>query len=179
MPVLNLRHYDDQILRIKAKPIEKITPEIIQLANDMIETMISANGVGLAGPQVGKLLRIFIIRDEKLVEGDEDTALGEPEVIINPTLSNFGKEKSSMLEGCLSLPGLHLDVIRPTELDIRYQNLKGEWIEERLKDFRARVIMHEFDHLEGLMIIHRITKNEQKKIESQLHAMKKKYHPQR
>jgi peptide deformylase len=179
MPTLHLRHYDDPILRIKGKPVEKINGDIIQLATDMIETMIASNGVGLAAPQIGKLLRIFIIRDEKLGIGGEETVLGVPEVIINPTLSNFSKEKSSMLEGCLSLPGLQLDVIRPIELDIRYQNLKGEWIEERLKDFRARVVMHEFDHLEGLMIIHRITKNEQKKIESQLLAMKRKYHPHR
>ncbi len=179
MPTIPIRHYDDPILRTKAKPIEKITPEVVQLANDMIDTMVASNGVGIAAPQVGKLLRIFIIRDEKLGVGDEDTILGEPEVIINPTLSNFSKERSTMLEGCLSLPGLHLDVTRPAELDIRYQNIEGVWIEERLKDFRARVVMHENDHLDGLMTIHRITKNEQKKIESQLVAMKRKYHPHR
>jgi peptide deformylase len=172
--MLPLRYYDDPILRTKALPIEKITPEIVQLAEGMIETMVSSNGVGLAGPQVGKLLRIFIIRDER-IEG-EDYVLGPPEVIINPTLTNPSKERCSMLEGCLSLPGLHISVSRPKSIDVRYQNIKGEWIEERLTDFRARVMMHENDHLEGLLTIHRISKPEQKKIEPQLLAIKRKYH---
>ena len=176
MATLPIRHYDDPILRTKAKPIESITPEIIQLAQDMIETMIFANGVGLAAPQIGQLLRIFVIRDEKHIQGDE-YQLGPAEVMINPILSNFSKEKDSMLEGCLSLPGLHVDVSRPVCINIRYQNLKGEWIEEKAKNFRARVMMHENDHLDGLMTIQRISKVEQKKIQSELLAIKKRYHP--
>jgi len=177
MSKLPLKTYDDPILRAKAKPIAQITPEIVQLAHDMIETMIASNGVGLAANQIGQLIRIFIIRDERMGEGEDDTVLGPPEVIINPTLSNFSKEKCSMLEGCLSLPGLHVEVSRPKDLDIRYQNLKGEWIEEKLTNFRARVVMHENDHLDGLMIIHRIPKADLKKVEPELLAIKRKYHP--
>jgi peptide deformylase len=174
--LLPIRHYDDQILRTKAKPITKITPETIKLVEDMVETMLAADGVGLAAPQIGKLLRIFVIRDEAFVQGDE-YALGPAEVMINPVLSDFSKDREYMLEGCLSLPGLHVEVSRPTEMSIKYQNLKGEWIEERAKNFRARVMMHENDHLDGLMTIHRITKAEQKEIEQELLAIKRKYHP--
>jgi peptide deformylase len=167
--------YDAEVLRKRALPVDEITPKIVKLAHDMIETMVESNGVGLAAPQVGKLLRIFIIRDEKL-ESDGSYSLGDPEVIINPHLSKPSAEKISMLEGCLSLPGLHVEVIRPKSIHLRYQNLKGEWIEEALTDFRARVTMHENDHLNGVLTIDRLDKRERKKIEPHLLAIKKKYH---
>lgn len=173
---LPLSIYDAEVLRKRALPVEEITPEIIQFAHNMIETMIDSNGVGLAAPQVGRLVRIFIIRDEKL-EPDGSYSLGDPEVIINPHLSKPSAEKVSMLEGCLSLPGLHVEVVRPKSIHIRYQNLKGEWIEEALSNFRARVTMHENDHLNGVLTIDRIEKRERKKIEAHLLAIKKKYHP--
>jgi len=176
MAKLQLRRYDDPILRKKAEPIERITPEIEQLAKDMIETMIAANGVGLAGPQIGHLLRIFIIRDER-IDGTGGYILGEPEVIINPTLSNPSEEKVVMVEGCISLPGLYVEVIRPKTIHIRYMNLKGEWVEEVLDEFRARVTMHENDHINGVLMIDRMDKQTRKKIEPNLFAIKKKYHP--
>lgn len=176
MPKLELRRYDDPILRKKAAPIDAITPEIEQLATDMIETMIASNGVGLAGPQVGQLLRIFIIRDETMNSVGE-YVLGPPEVVINPILSNPSQEKVSMVEGCLSLPGLYIEVIRPKKIHIRYMNLKGEWMEEDLDEFRARVTMHENDHLNGVLTIDRVDKKQRKMIEPNLVAIKKKFHP--
>ncbi len=174
MAKLEIRKYDDPVLRKKAVLIDAITPEIERLANDMIETMIASKGVGLAGPQVGQLLRIFIIRDETM-DSVGEYILGPPEVIINPTLSNPSEERVSMLEGCLSLPGLHLEVIRPQKMHVRYMNLKGEWIEEELDEFRARVTMHENDHLNGVLIIDRIDKRKRKMIEPNLLAIKKKF----
>ncbi len=170
---LELRKYDDPILRKKAEPIDAITSEIEQLAQDMIETMLHANGVGLAGPQVGKLLRIFIIRDEVAGVGEE-YLFGPPEVIINPTLSHPSEEKVIMVEGCLSLPGLYVEVLRPKKIHIQYMNLQGEWKEEDLDAFRARVIMHENDHLNGVLTIDRLTKEARKKVQPQLLAIKKK-----
>lgn len=176
MAQLPLRHYNDPVLRKQALPIEKITPDIEQLARDMIETMIQKHGIGLAGPQVGVLLRIFVIQEEKVgAEGQYYTC--EPEVIINPTLFKPSAEKNIMVEGCLSLPGLRIEVVRPVEISIRYQNLKGEWIEERLVDFRARMMMHENDHLNGVLTIDRMDKRERKKIEPHLQLLDKKYHP--
>jgi peptide deformylase len=125
---------------------------------------------------VGRLLRIFIIREE-MTNSAGEYVLGTPEVIINPILSNPSQEKVSMVEGCLSLPGLYLEVIRPKKIHIRYMNLKGEWLEEDLDAFRARVTMHENDHLNGVLTIDRVDKKKRKAIEPNLFAIKKKFHP--
>jgi len=172
---LPLRYYNDSVLRKKALPVEEITPEIKKLAHDMIETMIASNGVGLAAPQIGQLVRLFVIRDEQL-DAEGKTVLGPPEVLINPHLSKPSEEKVLMTEGCLSLPGLYMEVMRPKTIHVRYQNLHGEWKEELLDNFRARVAMHENDHLNGVLIIDRIDRAERKKLESQLVAMDRKYH---
>jgi peptide deformylase len=175
MSKLLVRKYEDPVLRKQALPIEAITPEIEKLGRDMIETMILHKGVGLAGPQVGIMLRIFIIQDERVNEIGE-WIVSEPEIIINPVLSKPSQEKEVMQEGCLSLPGLHVDVVRPREIHIRYQNIKGEWVEEQVTDFRARVMMHENDHLNGVLTIDRMDKKERKKVEPLLQAIDKKYH---
>lgn len=172
-----VRRYDDPVLRGKSLPIEKVTPEIEKLGRDLIETMILYKGVGLAAPQVGILLRIFVIQDERL-DAKGEWVVCEPEIIINPMLSKPSPEKEVMQEGCISLPGLYVDVLRPQTIHIRYQNVKGEWIEELLEGFRARVMMHENDHLNGVLTIDRIDKKERKKVEPQLQAIDKKYHKQ-
>ena len=100
MAKLKIHYYDDPVLRAKAKTIEEITPEIIQLAQDMVEAMIEYNGVGLAAPQIGELLRIYVFRDEWLNENGQ-YELGQPQVAINPVLSAPSKETETMLEGCL------------------------------------------------------------------------------
>ena len=169
---LPLRYYGHPDLRAKASPIQEITPEIVKLAQNMIETMIQSNGVGLAGPQVGRRLRIFIRRFEGLNESGE-YYLGEPEVIINPILSSPSKETVEMMEGCLSIPGIHVQVVRPKSIHLRYQNLKGEWIDEELNEFMARVTMHENDHLNGVLYIDRLTPALRKKLGPRLREIKK------
>ncbi len=166
--------YNDPTLRKKALPIEKITPEIEKLGRDLVETMILYNGVGLAAPQVGILLRIFVIREER-VNAQGEWEVGHPEIILNPTLSQPGAETEVMQEGCISIPGLHVEVARPKKIHVRYQALTGEWIEEWLTDFRARVMMHENDHLNGVLMIDRMDKRERKKIDDRLQALDKKY----
>ncbi len=153
-----------------------IDEEIVKLANDMIETMIHYNGIGLAGPQVGKLLRIIVIREE-IMAPDGNYYLREPEVIINPVISSPSKETEAMLEGCLSLPRLHIEVTRPKKITVRYQNLKGEFIEEELDTFRGRMMMHENDHLNGVLTIDRMDPKERKKVEPFLRQIKDKYNP--
>lgn len=171
---LPIRYYGDPILRLKAKPVEKITPEIIQLTQDMIETMIFNNGVGLAAPQIGLSIRLYVCRDEiKNFEGDY--TLGEPKVMVNPVLSNPSLETTIQVEGCLSIPGLHLDVERPKKIHIRYQNLRGEIVEEELTNYFARVNMHENDHLNGTLHIDRTSPQERKDAEPILRQIKRKY----
>jgi len=172
---LQMRYYGHPDLRVKAKPVAEINEEIIKLANDMLETMLSYdNSIGFAGPQLGVLYRIFVIREEKM-DGKGGYSLGPPEVIINPVLSSPSKELIIMAEGCMSLPGLHVEVMRPYKIHVSYQNLKGETIEEDLEDFRARMFMHENDHLNGVLTIDRMDPKERKKIEFALRAMKEKY----
>lgn len=172
---LPVRYYGHPDLRVKAKAVEEITPEIVQICQDMIDTMISfENAIGFAGPQLGVLLRIFVIREEKFLS-DNKYYLDEPEVIINPVLTNPSKETVSMSEGCMSLPGLHVEVIRPKTIRVRYQNIKGEFIEEDLSDFRARMFMHENDHLNGVLTIDRMDPKERKSLEPALRALKQKY----
>lgn len=174
---LPIRYYGHPDLRVKAKVVEVINPEIVQICEQMVSKMISLdNCIGFAGPQLGILLRIFVIREEKFLP-DDKYYFGEPEVIINPVLSNPSKEIEVMLEGCMSLPGLHVEVPRPKSIRVRYQNIKGEFIEENLTDFRARMFMHENDHLNGVLHIDRMDPQERKKIEPSLRAMKEEYNP--
>lgn len=173
---LPLFYYGHSILRTKAKPIAQITPDIVQLAEDMIESMIAyGNAIGLAANQVGQLLRIFVIREEKFHEDGTFQSLGPPEVFINPVITNPSKEMEVMQEGCMSIPKVYPHVPRPKSIHISYQNLKGETIEEDVHGFRARMLMHENDHLNGVLMIDRTDPKERKQLESALQAVKKKY----
>lgn len=172
---LQIRYYGHPDLRIKAKPVKEITSQIVKAAEDMIETMVSFdNAIGFAGTQLGVPLRIFVIREEKFL-ADNKYYFAEPEVIINPNLSNPSKETATMVEGCMSIPGFHSEIVRPKSIHVKYQNLKGELIEEELSEFRARMFMHENDHLNGVLIIDRLNKEERKKAEPILRAIKEKY----
>ena len=173
---LPIRYYGDPILRMKTELIAEITPEIVQLAHDMVDTMVAHNGVGLAGPQIGKLLRIYVFRDEWLNPSGH-YELGHPQIVLNSTLSNPSKETEEMLEGCLSVPGLHVKVKRPKKIHIRFQTLEGEWIEKDLEDFLARVNMHENDHLNGVLHIDRASPKDRKAMEPILQKIKQKHHP--
>jgi peptide deformylase len=170
-----IRYYGSPDLRQKAKPVEAVTPEIQKICEGMVQKMLSLdNCIGFAGPQLGVLLRIFVIREEKFLP-DGKYYFGPPEVIINPILSNPSKELVSMAEGCMSLPGLHVEVVRPKSIHVRYQNLKGEFVEEDLTDFRARMFMHENDHLNGVLIIDRTDPKERKRVEPLLREIKETY----
>lgn len=174
---LPVRYYGHPDLRVKAKVVEEITPEIVKICEEMLATMISMdNCIGFAGPQLGILLRIFVIREEKFLP-DNKYYFAEPEVIINPVLTDPSKETDTMVEGCMSLPGVHVEVTRPKKIHVRYQNMKGEVIEEVLEDFRARMFMHENDHLNGVLHIDRMDPKDRKQIEPLLRALKQKYNP--
>lgn len=173
---LPLRYFGHPDLRAQAKPIDKITPEVIEFVENLIESMIAYNGVGLASPQVGKRWRIFVFREEILLP-DGNYHLGEPQVAINPQIFNPSKEMEIQAEGCLSVPGVYPDVARPVKIEVQYLNLKGEKISEDLEGHKARVFMHENDHLNGVLHIDRMAPRERKKIQDQLQQLKRKYNP--
>jgi peptide deformylase len=133
---------DNPVLRTKTKPVPKVTKDVKQLVKDMIETMKEANGVGLAAPQVDRLERICIaVIGGKIVP------------LINPVITKKNKEKALDQEGCLSLPNVWLMIPRSTKISLTYTDLKGKKQERQLEDFDARVVQHEVDHLEGVLIV--------------------------
>lgn len=143
--------YGDPVLRKKAQRIEVIDQQIKTLVDDMFETMYAAEGIGLAAPQVGESIRLFII-DIHPMDSNEGKR-----VFINPEILEFGDEKDVYEEGCLSIPTVHEDVVRPTGVRIKYQSLDGEAHDEWIDTFLARVIQHEFDHLEGVLFTDRLS----------------------
>ena len=138
--------YGDGILLEPARPVDAITPEIEQLIDDMIETMYAAPGVGLAAPQVGMSLRIFVV----------DLSLGRDPagliVMVNPEFVSRGGMQLEE-EGCLSLPGFNATVVRPTRAVVKGLDRAGQEYEREGTDLLARAFQHEMDHLDGKLFI--------------------------
>ncbi len=130
----------DATLRQKSRPVEKITPHILALLDDMTETMRAANGVGLAAPQVGILRRIVVV----------ETDPGDVIELINPEIIESSGEQTGP-EGCLSLPGMSGTVTRPMTVKVRAQNRLGEVFEMEGVELKARCFCHEIDHLDGVL----------------------------
>ena len=167
MAIRPIHIYGDPVLRKTAEPIEDITPEIRELAQDMGETMFEAPGVGLAAPQVGVSLRLFVIDP---TFGDEP---GEFFPFINPVLSNPGKTTVPMEEGCLSVPDIRAEVSRPESISIDFTTIDGEQMHIDADEMLARVIQHEFDHLDGKLFIDRINPLRRKMLNGRLKAIAK------
>ncbi len=143
--MLDIVTYGNEILGSKAESIKDIDDSIRTLADDMLTTM-AGRGIGLAGPQVAKAIRLFVTN----VEGDK------PRVFINPEIVLTSQEMVEIEEGCLSLPRLYLDVIRPESVRVQAWNEKGRPFTVETDGLLARVILHEYDHLEGVLFIDRL-----------------------
>lgn len=175
--------YGDPVLREKCRPVTTVTPEIEALAEDMIETMRAAEGVGLAAPQVGEPLQLAVIDvtgSEKpmtylRVDG-KDTPLEElmPLKFINPKLS-FGKEKSIMNEGCLSFPDIRAEIRRPEDVIAKLTLLDGRTITVETDGLLARAIQHETDHLNGILFIDRASPGAKVSLKRKIHRMWEEY----
>ncbi len=172
--LLKLYYYGHPILRKHCEPIAEITEEIRKLASDMIETMDKNDGIGLAAPQVGHAIRLFVLRNY-LPTADGQWTMSEPKVYINPKLSSPDDETITDTEGCLSLPGLRLEIDRPIKIRVEAMDLDGNMFVEELEGYNARVRMHENDHINGVLFIDRVDAAMRKKIDSQLKQIKKKY----
>jgi peptide deformylase len=140
--------YGDPVLKRKARDIEKDELDLKQLAEDMFETMYAAKGVGLAGPQIGKSLRIFVIDGEPM---EEDELIGFKKVFVNPVIDEEFGDDWTFEEGCLSIPSIRENVDRPETLKIRYYDENWEYHEEEFDGMKARIIQHEYDHIEGIL----------------------------
>jgi|SRR5579862_554565 len=172
--LLKIYYYGHSVLRKHCKPIEEITDEIRQLALDMIETMDKTNGIGLAAPQVGHPIRMFVCRDYIFGE-DGNWTLSEPKVYINPKLSSPSDRILTDTEGCLSFPKLRLEIDRPDGIIVEALDIHGNPFREEIEGYNARVRMHENDHINGVLFIDRIDANTRKKIDPLLREIKKKH----
>ena len=157
----------DRCLRQKAAPVKNFNDETRQIAQKMIETMHEGKGVGLAGPQVGLSRRIFVTH----AEGDEIR------VFINPSIIWTSQELSNIEEGCLSLPGFYATVKRPGKIKIQAWNEKGRAFTLEASGMLARVIQHEYDHLDGILFIDRINETKREKYLAKLNKPAKSKKP--
>ena len=173
--LLPLAYYGDPILTKKAEFISKITSDIKKLVEEMVETMDACEGIGLAAPQIHHSIRLFVIRTP--IETDQNKLIpGEVEVFINPILSLQSEEMWQAPEGCLSIPIIRSLVNRPKEVTVEYTTLEGKKIKRRVSGWEAKVIMHEYDHLEGILFIDRLDKEEQSKLTPFLQNLKQRIH---
>jgi len=147
--------YGDPVLRKDCEEIEEYTDDIKQLIDDMFETMYESEGVGLAAPQIGKSLRLFVV-DASPFSEDEPDLEGFKQVFINPEIVSESGKKWSFTEGCLSIPGVRESVMRKEKIVVNYLDENFDEVEEEFSGLAARVIQHEFDHIEGVLFIDKI-----------------------
>lgn len=173
--ILKLRYYGDPILRQTAKPVEAITDEVREICSNMLETMKHYDGIGLAAPQVGYLLRIFVsnvaYEDEK-----GELHLGEPKIYINPILTHPSEALVERSEGCLSIPKLYLAIARPLSIHLEATDIEGNPFHEECYGYQARNRMHENDHLNGVLFVDRIKGKRRTEIEPALRRIKQQYY---
>ena len=176
LPVVQYGH---PVLRQKGARIEKITPEIAQLAQDMLDTMYDARGVGLAAQQVGKALQLTVLDVREIPDRPStlelngqaaDPASIMPLVLINPAWQPVTDPVPGP-EGCLSFPELYADISRPETIDVTAMNEKGEQLSFRCGGLLSRAIQHEHDHLHGVLFIDRMDKAALKKMKPELDAL--------
>lgn len=170
---LQLRYYGDKILRTKTTPVTEVTPEVRQIAHDMIESMHAYNAVGLAANQVGHLISMFVTGIQP--DGSWDEKINR--VYINPKLLWYSSEKQYEAEGCMSIPKTYVYVERPLEVGVEAMDLDGKTFQLILKELAAANFCHENDHLNGVLHIDRIDAKQRKAIEARLKAIKQTYNP--
>ena len=168
MAVLPIYTYGDPVLRREAKPVERINGELRMLIGNMAETMTDGKGIGLAAPQVGESLALIVV----------DLSLGQEQnkaiALINPRI--LGEEGEEVREeGCLSIPDIHGDVVRAAEIGVRFHDVEGCEHELEGKDLLARVIMHEVDHLHGVLFVDRISPLKRQMLRGKLRKMAKEH----
>lgn len=173
MAILKIARMGHPVLRTPAAPVaDPRAPEIQRLIDDMIETMIDANGAGLAAPQVHVPLRLVVFQapgDRDEGDGDERFEPTAPlSVLMNPVIERLDDKLSSGFEGCLSVPGLRGLVTRPDHIRYRGVGRQGEAIERLARGFHARVVQHECDHLDGILYVQRMSDLSQLLFESEI-----------
>jgi len=170
--------YGDPILRKKAEEIDEDYPNLGRLVADMFETMYAARGVGLAAPQVGLSIRLFVIDASPYAEDDED-GKGDPalkdfkKVLINPIILEEKGDSWGFNEGCLSIPDISEEVMRPSQVLVNYLDEDFEEQEVELSGLAARIVQHEYDHIEGKLFVDKLSPLKKAMLKGKLAAISK------
>jgi peptide deformylase len=177
--ILPIVAYGDPVLRKKAKEIPEDFPKLEELINNMWDTMYNAYGVGLAAPQVGIPVRMFVIdpapfaEDEELDEAEKEQLLNLRKLFINPRIIEEEGEEWGFNEGCLSIPEVREDVFRKPNIVIEYQDENFNTHKESYSGLAARVIQHEYDHIEGILFTDKLSSLKKRLIKSKLSNISK------
>ncbi len=158
-PPLEIFKLGSDFLRTNAKRIGKVDLDTRNLAKDMLKSMYSAKGIGLAAPQVG------ISKELLVIDINFEDSAAEPLILINPEITAYGNTLNSYEEGCLSIPGVYLNVIRPSTIKLKFSDEMGRPRKMNAEGLLARCIQHEVDHLRGVLFVDRVTSTEDLKTE--------------
>jgi len=158
-PPLEIFKLGSETLRTEAKRISKVDNKLRDLARDMLQSMYSAKGIGLAGPQVG------ISKELLVIDINFEDSAAEPLILINPEITAFGSTLNTYEEGCLSIPGVYLNVVRPSTIKLKFRDEMGRPRKMNADGLLARCIQHEVDHLRGVLFVDRVTSTEELKKE--------------
>jgi peptide deformylase len=170
MSLLPIVYLPDPILKTVSKPVENINSNILKLADDMLETMYNAPGIGLAAIQVGEPIRM-IVMDVTKSETEKS-----PLIFINPEILAFSDDSSFYREGCLSIPDCYADVERPASIKVKYVDQANKIQEIEATGLLATCLQHEIDHLNGLLFIDHISKLKRDMLVKKFHKLMKKRH---
>lgn len=149
-PPLEIHYLGDRVLRQPAKRVAKVDPELRQLVREMLQSMYSADGIGLAAPQVAVQKQLITI------DCEPDNPANPPLVLVNPTIKSLSKDLCVAEEGCLSIPGVYLEVIRPQLVEVTYKDENGRPQTLKATGLLSRCIQHEIDHLNGVLFVDRV-----------------------
>ncbi|EDX86493.1 peptide deformylase [Synechococcus sp. PCC 7335] len=149
-PPLTVHQMGDRVLRQPAKRVAKIDNALRDLVRKMLQTMYSEDGIGLAAPQVGVNKQLLVI------DADPENEAASALVLVNPKIIRYSDELAAGQEGCLSIPGVYLDVIRPAAIEVSFKDENGRPRKLKADDLLARVIQHEMDHLNGVLFVDRV-----------------------
>lgn len=171
---LQILYYGNPLLRKHCAPVTEFNQETSTLIDNMIDTLEHYNGAGLAAPQVGVAVRIFILKDY-IIEGEHWSQSPDVRVYVNPTIEVLSEEVEESTEGCLSLPKIRVSVWRPCKIKVKALDREGHPFEEIVEGYNARVRLHENDHLNGVLTIDRMDAKARRILDPQLRAIKKQY----
>ncbi|MBK9108978.1 MAG: peptide deformylase [Saprospiraceae bacterium] len=170
--VLPIVLYGNPVLKLVSKSIDQNYPDLHQLIKNMWDTMYFAKGVGLAAPQIGIPIRLFVI-DSLEYYKKEDQGKGFKKVFLNAQILDQQGPQWGFDEGCLSIPKITAEVLRKPVIKIRYQDEQFKWHEEEYDDMNARIIQHEYDHIEGILFVEKISAMRKRIIQSKLDKIKR------